>query len=76
VSDWGPWIVGNNGAGARSYFVLRYEDDSDHRSRAEYHRDKRGELIRYTLAGAEKKARELNGATSNSQRLAAYKKES
>jgi len=70
---WEPWTIGNDGAGRRPYFVYRHGVDSDGRSLSEHLWHKGGGVIRYTRAGAEKKARELNGATSNGQRLAEWR---
>lgn len=50
------WQVGSNGSGARHWFVLR----EPYGKPVEYHEDKNGDLIRYTEAGALKKAEELN----------------
>lgn len=72
ATEWGPWITGNNGSGQRNWFVLRYEDDSNHNSRAEYHVNAKGDAIRYAMAGAEKKAHELNREVSDSKRREAF----
>lgn len=57
-STWGQWFAANNGSGARIWFVLR-EDD---RGKTEYHESKDGTVIRYTMAGADRKAAALNAA--------------
>jgi hypothetical protein len=73
MNEWKPWTIGNDGAGQRRYFVYRHGVDSDGRNLSEHLWSKGGGVIRYTLAGAEKKARELNGEASNGQRLAAWR---
>lgn len=60
----GGWRPANNGAGERRYFVCR-DRPADHPDRGrkgpiEYHTDKNGDLIRYTMGGAYRKATELN----------------
>jgi len=72
ATEWGPWIVGSNGVGQRNCFVLRHQDASDHRSRAEYHQNAKGDAIKYTMAGAEKKAHELNRDAARAAQSAAY----
>lgn len=72
ATEWGPWIVGSNGGGQRNCFVLRHQDASDHNSSAEYHVNGKGDAIKYTMAGAEKKARELNQLVTDARRRDAY----
>jgi hypothetical protein len=72
LTEWGPWITGNNGSGQRNWFVLRYQDASNHNSRAEYHVNAKGDAIKYTMAGADKKAHELNREVADAKRRAAY----
>ena len=71
-TEWGPWITGSNGSGQRNWFVLRYQDASNHNSRAEYHVNAKGDAIKYTMAGAEKKAYELNREVADAKRRSAY----
>lgn len=56
-----PWGVANNGTGKRCWFVCRTRvNRMPHETELEYHVNKRGDLIRFTLHGAEVKAAELN----------------
>lgn len=72
LAEWGPWIIGSNGIGQRNCFVLRYRDTDNHNSPAEYHCNAKGDAIKYTMAGAEKKAHELNREVADSKRRRDY----
>lgn len=69
--SWEPWTVGNDGVGERRYFVFRHGVDFGG-NRSEYHCNKKGDAIRYTMAGAEKKAHELNKEVADAKRRDAY----
>lgn len=51
------WTPTNNGAGKRPYFITRTVD-----GKPEYHENTAGDVIRYSAAGAARKAAELNAA--------------
>lgn len=70
--DWKPWTIANDGVGERIYYVYRHGVDSDGRNTSQHHWNKRGDVIRYTLAGAEKKAHELNRDAARAAQSAAY----
>jgi hypothetical protein len=72
AASWGPWIIGSNGGGQRNCFVLRYRDTDNHNSPAEYHVNAKGDAIKYTMAGAEKKAHELNREVADAKRRDAF----
>lgn len=57
------WEPVNDGVGDRSWFLIRHPKQGNRYGKAEYHLDKNGKLIRYTMAGAYRKAMELNGIT-------------
>lgn len=71
-TGWEPWTTGNDGAGERRYFVFRRGKDGDGRNRSAYHCNKKGDAIKYTMAGAEKKARELNKEVADAKCRDAY----
>jgi hypothetical protein len=68
MTTWAPWEPANNGGGSRPWFVMRYrtaylaDPQSRHVRRpvAQYHKDERGHIIRYTRDGAFTTAEELN----------------
>ncbi len=62
IPEWKLWKAGNNGAGRRNWFVLRYLDGPG--TTGEALRTKRGSLIRFgSHESANKKATELNANT-------------
>jgi hypothetical protein len=59
----GGWEPVNDGVGDRIWFLIRFPKQGNRNGKAECHLDKNGKLIRYTMAGAYRKAMELNGIT-------------
>lgn len=56
LNEFDGWLIGNDGAGKKPYFVYRRNEGA----RDEYHVDQRGNAIRYTSEGALTKAEKLN----------------
>lgn len=56
LNEFDGWLIGNDGAGKKPYFVYRRNEGA----RDEYHVDQRGNAIRYTRDGALAKAEKLN----------------
>ena len=57
-----PWYAANNGAGKRIWFVCRGRDGCG--GVHDYHRSKKGDIVRYSFEGAVRKALALNGKAS------------
>jgi hypothetical protein len=55
------WNIANNGSGQRIWFLRRHTDTPW----PDYHKNKRGELIRYSFEGALTKAEQLNSKEGN-----------
>lgn len=77
VIEWAEWTIGNNGIGERRYFVLRHELETTaaaagRHPATQWHVNAKGDAIKYTQAGAEKKARELNQLAADDRRRDAY----
>lgn len=53
------WEPANNGTGPRNWFVVRHVNGGP-TGHNEYHYDSHGNLIRYTMGGAHRNAKEMN----------------
>lgn len=69
--EYGEWTTGNNGSKARNWFVCRHQVDN-YGGPMQYHENAKGDMIWYTMAGAEKKAHELNREAAAAKRRDAY----
>lgn len=68
--EWGPWRPYQNGTGERRYSVSRHQVNWEGQRAAlgEWHVSAKGTVTKYTLAGAEKKAYELNKEVADAKR--------
>lgn len=73
--EWGEWTVRDEGGkGERRHIVWRQERNSrTGLPLTEWHVNARGDRIKYSLAGAEKKAHELNREVAEAKRIDAGK---
>lgn len=72
--EWGPWSAYENGIGERRYSVSRHQVNWEGQRAAlgEWHVSAKGAVTKYTLAGAEKKAHELNREVADAKRRDAF----
>ena len=78
VIEWGDWAARDTGGkGERRYIVSRHQINWEGQRAAlgEWHVNASGTQIKYTLAGAEKKAHELNRKAADEKRWADYRAE-